>query len=118
MYRFYDPEDGRILIAGKDIKDMTLESLRKSIGIVPQVIYVEFCTAHYKILFYHKSLCIFFYQNKNNLNTKIRYFLLCHPKQEKTQGHLVPTLNGTNDSNTLGEKVESKVALYQTIQIP
>eukprot|EP00112_Aurelia_sp_Birch-Aquarium-sp1_P012007 Seg2521.2 transcript_id=Seg2521.2/GoldUCD/mRNA.D3Y31 product="ATP-binding cassette sub-family B member 7 mitochondrial" protein_id=Seg2521.2/GoldUCD/D3Y31 len=36
MYRFYDPDDGRILIAGKDIKDMTLESLRQSIGIVPQ----------------------------------------------------------------------------------
>ena len=37
MYRFYDPQEGRILISGKDIKDVTLESLRKNLGIVPQV---------------------------------------------------------------------------------
>ena len=37
LYRFYDPEDGRILLAGKDIRDLTLDSLRRNIGIVPQV---------------------------------------------------------------------------------
>ncbi len=36
LYRFYDPTDGRILIGGTDIRDMTLESLRRSIGVVPQ----------------------------------------------------------------------------------
>ncbi|SDD81473.1 lipid A export permease/ATP-binding protein MsbA [Sporomusa acidovorans] len=34
--RFYDPTDGRILIDGYDIKQVTLKSLRTQIGIVPQ----------------------------------------------------------------------------------
>ena len=36
LYRFYDPESGRILIGDQDIRDVTLDSLRRSIGIVPQ----------------------------------------------------------------------------------
>ncbi|ACK66403.1 ABC transporter related [Rippkaea orientalis PCC 8801] len=34
--RFYDPQDGQIFIDGVDIKDVTLKSLRRQIGIVPQ----------------------------------------------------------------------------------
>ncbi len=34
--RFYDVSDGRILIDGHDIRDVTIESLRKHIGIVLQ----------------------------------------------------------------------------------
>ena len=37
LFRFYDPADGRILVAGHDIQDLTIESLRKAIGVVPQV---------------------------------------------------------------------------------
>lgn len=36
LYRFYDPSDGRILIGDTDIRDVSLESLRQSIGVVPQ----------------------------------------------------------------------------------
>ncbi|KAE8441256.1 Iron-sulfur clusters transporter atm1, mitochondrial [Mollisiaceae sp. DMI_Dod_QoI] len=36
LFRFYDPEEGRILIDGQDIKEVSLESLRKAIGVVPQ----------------------------------------------------------------------------------
>jgi ABC-type transport system involved in Fe-S cluster assembly fused permease/ATPase subunit len=36
MFRFYDPWSGRILIDGQDIRDVTQESLRAAIGIVPQ----------------------------------------------------------------------------------
>ncbi|KAL9969189.1 hypothetical protein ACROYT_G021376 [Oculina patagonica] len=36
LYRFYDPQEGRILVAGHDIQDLSLDSLRKAIGIVPQ----------------------------------------------------------------------------------
>jgi ATP-binding cassette, subfamily B, bacterial len=36
LQRFYDPQDGRILIDGQDIARVTQESLRESIGIVPQ----------------------------------------------------------------------------------
>lgn len=36
LYRFYEPNRGRILIANHDIRDVDLESLRKAIAIVPQ----------------------------------------------------------------------------------
>jgi ATP-binding cassette subfamily B protein len=36
LFRFYDPWEGRILIAGQDIAQVTQESLRAAIGIVPQ----------------------------------------------------------------------------------
>ncbi|BEI81535.1 hypothetical protein CcaverHIS002_0206950 [Cutaneotrichosporon cavernicola] len=35
LFRFYDPQSGRILIDGQDIEDVSLESLRRSIGVVP-----------------------------------------------------------------------------------
>ncbi len=34
--RFYDPSAGRILIDGTDLRDVTLHSLRRQLGIVPQ----------------------------------------------------------------------------------
>jgi len=36
LCRFYDPTSGRVLIDGRDIKLVTQQSLRKSIGVVPQ----------------------------------------------------------------------------------
>ena len=36
LYRFYDVKSGRILIDGQDIRDVSQESLRAAIGIVPQ----------------------------------------------------------------------------------
>ncbi|KAJ5976245.1 hypothetical protein N7481_009952 [Penicillium waksmanii] len=36
LFRFYDTQSGRILIDGQDIRDVTLDSLRKAIGVVPQ----------------------------------------------------------------------------------
>lgn len=36
LFRFYDVQSGRITIDGQDIRGLTLESLRKSIGVVPQ----------------------------------------------------------------------------------
>jgi len=36
IFRFYEPQGGRITIDGQDIADVTQESLRRSIGIVPQ----------------------------------------------------------------------------------
>jgi ATP-binding cassette, subfamily B, multidrug efflux pump len=34
--RFYDPQEGRILIDGVDIRDVSVHDLRRQIGIVPQ----------------------------------------------------------------------------------
>jgi ATP-binding cassette subfamily B protein len=36
LFRFYDVTGGRISINGQDLRDVTLESLRAAIGIVPQ----------------------------------------------------------------------------------
>ena len=36
LFRFYDPWSGRILIDGQDISELTQESVRAAIGIVPQ----------------------------------------------------------------------------------
>ena len=36
IFRFYDIQSGRILIDGQDIRDVTQESLRAQIGMVPQ----------------------------------------------------------------------------------
>ncbi|BAY51458.1 ABC transporter ATP-binding protein [Thermostichus vulcanus NIES-2134] len=36
LLRFYDPQQGKVLIDGIDIKTVTLKSLRRQIGIVPQ----------------------------------------------------------------------------------
>ena len=36
LFRFYDVNEGRILIDGQDIRTLTLDSIRKSIGVVPQ----------------------------------------------------------------------------------
>ena len=36
LFRFYDVEGGAILIDGQDIRDVTQETLREAIGIVPQ----------------------------------------------------------------------------------
>ncbi|OCK79940.1 iron-sulfur cluster transporter ATM1 [Lepidopterella palustris CBS 459.81] len=36
LFRFYDVQEGRILIDGQDIRNVSLESLRKAIGVVPQ----------------------------------------------------------------------------------
>ena len=36
LFRFYDVTGGRILIDGQDIRDVTQDSLRAAIGVVPQ----------------------------------------------------------------------------------
>ena len=36
LTRFYDPLSGRVLVDGHDVSDVTLKSLRRQLGIVPQ----------------------------------------------------------------------------------
>jgi len=36
LYRFYNAQDGSIQIDGNDIKDVTIDSVRRHIGVVPQ----------------------------------------------------------------------------------
>ncbi|KAK0556228.1 Iron-sulfur clusters transporter atm1, mitochondrial [Tilletia horrida] len=36
LFRFYEPWSGRILVDGQDIREVSMESLRRAIGVVPQ----------------------------------------------------------------------------------
>ncbi|KAI8051854.1 P-loop containing nucleoside triphosphate hydrolase protein [Thamnidium elegans] len=36
LFRFYEPQSGNIYVDGQNIKDVTMDSLRKKIGVVPQ----------------------------------------------------------------------------------
>jgi ATP-binding cassette subfamily B (MDR/TAP) protein 7 len=36
LYRFFDPVQGQVKIGGQDIRDVSLESLRQNISVVPQ----------------------------------------------------------------------------------
>lgn len=49
--RFYEPESGEILLDGKNIKDITLHSLRRNIGVVAQDVYLFSGTVYDNIVF-------------------------------------------------------------------
>ena len=36
LFRFYEPSGGSIKVGGHDVRDVTLDSLRRAIGVVPQ----------------------------------------------------------------------------------
>jgi ABC-type transport system involved in Fe-S cluster assembly fused permease/ATPase subunit len=49
LFRFYDPDEGMILINGCNIKDYKQQSIRKAIGIVPQDTVLFNDTIHHNI---------------------------------------------------------------------
>lgn len=49
LLRFYDPDDGRVLFDGQDLRDVTLASLRAQIGLVFQDTFVFDSTARENI---------------------------------------------------------------------
>ena len=51
LFRFYDVQDGRITIAGQDIKRVTQASVRQAIGIVPQDTVLFNDTVEYNIAY-------------------------------------------------------------------
>ena len=51
LFRFYDVNEGRILIDGQDVRDVTQDSLRRSIGVVPQDTVLFNDTVRYNIAY-------------------------------------------------------------------
>ncbi|KAI8664477.1 hypothetical protein NCS57_00487800 [Fusarium keratoplasticum] len=51
LFRFYDVSDGSITIDGHDLRDVTLDSLRKNIGVVPQDTVLFNATIMYNLLY-------------------------------------------------------------------
>nr|XP_033801675.1 ATP-binding cassette sub-family B member 7, mitochondrial isoform X1 [Geotrypetes seraphini] len=51
LFRFYEPQKGHIYVAGQNIQDVSLESLRKFIGVVPQDSVLFHNTIYYNLLY-------------------------------------------------------------------
>jgi ABC-type transport system involved in Fe-S cluster assembly fused permease/ATPase subunit len=51
LFRFYDAQQGRITIAGQDIRAVTQSSVRQAIGIVPQDTVLFNDTVEYNIAY-------------------------------------------------------------------
>ncbi|XP_038603627.1 ATP-binding cassette sub-family B member 7, mitochondrial [Tachyglossus aculeatus] len=51
LFRFYEPQRGGIYIAGQNIQDVSLESLRKAVGVVPQDAVLFHNTIYYNLLY-------------------------------------------------------------------
>lgn len=49
LYRFFEPSQGRILIGGSNICDVDLDTVRKSIAVVPQDCVLFHDTIYYNI---------------------------------------------------------------------
>jgi ABC-type multidrug transport system fused ATPase/permease subunit len=47
LFRFYDPQSGEIRVNNQNIREVSLSSLRKSIGVVPQVSYTTIFRKRY-----------------------------------------------------------------------
>ncbi|MCC5829732.1 MAG: ABC transporter ATP-binding protein [Phycisphaeraceae bacterium] len=54
--RFYDPEEGRILLDGIDLRDLDLDTLRRSIGVVFQENFLFSATVAENIAFGHPDV--------------------------------------------------------------
>ncbi|PKX88431.1 putative transport protein [Aspergillus novofumigatus IBT 16806] len=55
LFRFYHPDSGRILIDGQSVEDITIESLRKHLGVVPQETMLFNDTLMYNLLYANPS---------------------------------------------------------------
>lgn len=53
LFRFYDPDQGRVLIDGQDIAGVTQSSLRQALGLVPQDVVLFNDTLRQNILYGH-----------------------------------------------------------------
>ncbi|MEZ5961612.1 MAG: ABC transporter ATP-binding protein/permease [Hyphomonadaceae bacterium] len=51
LYRFYDPSDGAIRIDGQNLRDVTQQSLRSALGLVPQDVVLFNDTIRYNIAY-------------------------------------------------------------------
>ena len=51
LFRFYDPTDGAITIDGQDLREVTQDSLRRAIGVVPQDTVLFNDTIYYNIAY-------------------------------------------------------------------
>ncbi|CAL1613413.1 unnamed protein product [Knipowitschia caucasica] len=51
LFRFYEPQQGNIYIAGQNIREVSLDSLRRALGVVPQDAVLFHNTIFYNLLY-------------------------------------------------------------------
>ncbi|XP_019293726.2 iron-sulfur clusters transporter ABCB7, mitochondrial isoform X2 [Panthera pardus] len=51
LFRFYEPQKGNIYLAGQNIQDVSLQSLRRAVGVVPQDAVLFHNTIYYNLLY-------------------------------------------------------------------
>ena len=56
LLRFYEPQQGRILLDGRDIREYTQQSLRRSIGLVQQDVFLFSDSVNYNISYGNTSV--------------------------------------------------------------
>ena len=56
LFRLYDPDEGRILIGGEDIRVARLTDLRDRVGLVPQDVRLFHGTVRDNLTFFHRSV--------------------------------------------------------------
>lgn len=56
LFRLYDPDEGRILIGGEDIREARLSDLRNRVGLVPQDVRLFHGTVRDNLTFYDRSV--------------------------------------------------------------
>lgn len=94
ILRFYDPTQGRILIEGLDLKDLTLKDLRSLIGFVPQQP-ILFSGSLRENIAYGKPNASFEEIQKAAENAYVTEFLNQLPEgYESNLGHLGTRLSG------------------------
>lgn len=55
LFRFYDVTEGAISVDGHDLRDLTLDSLRRSIGVVPQDTVLFNASIMYNLLYANRD---------------------------------------------------------------
>ena len=55
LLRFYEPQEGRILLDGRDIREFTQQSLRRNIGLVQQDVFLFSDSVNYNIAYGNPS---------------------------------------------------------------
>ena len=56
LFRLYDPDEGRVLIGGKDIREARLSDLRDRVGLVPQDVRLFHGTVRDNLTFFDRSV--------------------------------------------------------------
>jgi ABC-type transport system involved in Fe-S cluster assembly fused permease/ATPase subunit len=61
LYRFFEPQEGEIVVGNQNINNVELESLRRAIAIVPQVIYCPGSNSLYKYSLHSSHFILVFF---------------------------------------------------------